>query len=50
MDHPYFSISGEDGSFKLLDIPPGNYTIRLWHETLGVKEFSVVIRGSEIFL
>jgi hypothetical protein len=34
--HPYFVITGKDGSFALKNIPPGNYTVQAWHEKYGV--------------
>lgn len=35
VDTPYWAKSGEDGAFAIGDLPPGNYTIATWHETLG---------------
>lgn len=31
-EHPYYAVSGEDGRFRIEDVPPGQYTLRLWHE------------------
>lgn len=30
--HPFFAVSGEDGSFTLKGVPPGKYTVVAWHE------------------
>jgi hypothetical protein len=30
--HPYYSVTDEHGSFKLTDVPPGEYEIEAWHE------------------
>lgn len=40
-DHPYFAITGADGSFELRGLPPGTYTLNVWHETLGTAHKSV---------
>lgn len=37
-DHPYFAVTGADGSFEWKDVPPGEYTLRAWHEKLGRQE------------
>lgn len=29
---PYFTISTADGSFTILAVPPGVYTVHVWHE------------------
>jgi len=34
-DHPYYAITDSHGNFHIDNIPPGTYTIALWHE--GVK-------------
>ncbi len=31
-DNPYFVVTLKDGNFKLDNIPPGNYTLKTWHE------------------
>lgn len=30
--HPFFAVSGEDGSFTIKSVPPGKYTVVAWHE------------------
>jgi hypothetical protein len=30
-DHPYFAVTGKDGSFKIANVPPGKYTIEAYH-------------------
>ncbi len=47
VDHPFFSVTGDDGSFKLENLPPGTYTIEAWHEKYEVMEQSVTIGDKE---
>lgn len=35
-DHPYYAVSGDDGSFKIDNVPAGKHTVQLWHES-GAK-------------
>lgn len=43
VDHPYFAVSGADGAFKIADVPPGEYTVKAWHEKLGEKDGKVKV-------
>ena len=47
LDHPFFGVTGPDGSFSLDGLPPGTYTIEAWHETLGTETQSVTIAEKE---
>lgn len=33
--HPYFAVTGEDGSFEIKGLPAGKYTVSAWHELYG---------------
>ena len=46
-DHPYFAVTGPDGSFDLKNIPPGTYTVTAWHELYGTSQQSVTIGPKE---
>ena len=47
-DHPFFAVTGADGGFSLDGLPPGDYVVEAWHETLGtqVQTVSVPAEGS----
>lgn len=32
VEHPYFAITDEEGTFKIENVPPGTYKIKMWHE------------------
>ncbi len=36
--HPFFAVTGDDGTFTLKGVPPGTYTIEAVHEKYGRKE------------
>jgi len=46
-DHPYFSVSSTDGTFDLDRLPPGDYVIEAWHETLGTQTQAVSVAPNE---
>jgi len=41
--HPYFQVTGQDGSFSLKNVPPGTYTLTAWHEHYGTSEQTVTL-------
>ena len=43
--NPYFHVTGEDGTFKLDQVPPGKYTINVWHEKLGEQKKEVTVEA-----
>ncbi|MGH7502301.1 MAG: carboxypeptidase regulatory-like domain-containing protein [Longimicrobiales bacterium] len=45
-DHPWFAVSDENGSFAIEDVPPGEYILEAWHESLGVRQQQVTVRAT----
>ena len=43
LDHPYFAVTDAEGRFTLRDVPPGDYTLAVWHERLGTKTTRVTV-------
>jgi plastocyanin len=42
-ENPYAAVTGKDGKFSMSDVPPGTYTLHVWHEVLGTKELTVTV-------
>jgi plastocyanin len=47
MKTSHYFVTGEDGAFRLPNLPPGKYTITAWHETYGTRSQQVTITGAE---
>jgi hypothetical protein len=47
LPHPFYAVSGTDGSFAIKGLPPGTYTIEAWQEKYGTQTGTVTVTGSE---
>jgi plastocyanin len=43
LDTPYFGLTDKDGNFELQDVPPGDYTLKVWHEKLHFKKQQITV-------
>lgn len=43
LDHPFYAVTGEDGTFSIEGLPVGEYTIEAWHEEFGPQTQTVTI-------
>jgi plastocyanin len=41
--HPYFAVTDASGSFSLPNLPPGTYTLEVWHEKLGTRTQQITV-------
>ena len=41
--HPFFAVTGDDGSFKITGVPAGKYTVEAWHERYGTKTAEITV-------
>lgn len=47
LDHPFHGVTGPDGKFTIKGLPPGKYTIEVWHEKYKSITEEVEIKGKE---
>lgn len=47
LPHPAFAVTGPDGRFEIKGVPPGTYTLSVWHERLGTAEQTVTLGVKE---
>jgi hypothetical protein len=47
LKNSHFAVTDADGSFKLPDLPPGKYTLTVWHESFGTESQQIVVGGND---
>jgi hypothetical protein len=48
MEHPFFNVSKDDGTYAIDDLPPGEYTLEAWHEKLGKQRKTVTVGADDL--
>jgi plastocyanin len=43
LDNPFFVHPDNDGTFKIDHVPPGTYTLRVWHERLTASDQKITV-------
>lgn len=46
VENPYYDLSRDDGSFRITDVPPGRYTLIVWHEYTGEESIPVAVTAN----
>ncbi len=46
-EHPFFDVTGKEGTFELKNLPPGKYVIEAWHEAFGTQTLTVEVASGE---
>lgn len=47
-DHPYFATTARDGSFAIDSVPPGRYTLVVWHERGPIVTREVTLAAGQV--
>mgnify|MGYP001561572275 CR=1 FL=1 len=42
-DHPYYAVTGADGTFTIPNVPPGQHTVKIWHERYGIQTRQITV-------
>ncbi len=42
-NHPFYAVTGDDGSFSIKNLPAGEYTVEVWHEKYGSQTAKVKV-------
>ena len=45
--NPYFTVTDENGRFKIENVPAGSYKLEAWQEKLGKKTSDVTVKATE---
>ena len=45
--HPFFAVTDDKGEFVIKNVPPGTYTIEVWHEKLGTQSQKITVSAGE---
>ena len=43
LDHPFFAVTGENGSFEIDGLPAGTYTLAAWHVKAGEQKQEITV-------
>ncbi|MFQ5665609.1 MAG: carboxypeptidase regulatory-like domain-containing protein [Candidatus Binatia bacterium] len=46
-ENPYHTVTDAQGRFRLEQVPPGTYTLNVWHELLGSTERDVTVESGK---
>ena len=47
LDHPFFGVTSEQGSFGIENLPAGDYVLEAWHEEFGTQTVDITVVDGE---
>jgi hypothetical protein len=45
--HPFFAVTGDDGTFTIKNLPAGTYTLEAFHETYGPVDQQITVGAND---
>ena len=48
MDHPFFGVTDDAGTYTIDDLPPGEYTLAVWHEKFGKQQQKITVGDGDL--
>ena len=46
-EHPYYTTTDANGAFRLAGVPAGEYTVQVWHESIGQRTQTISVPAGE---
>jgi len=47
LDHPFYGVTAADGRYKIKGLPPGQYTLEVWHESYKSVTQQIEVKAKE---
>ncbi|HLK62701.1 MAG TPA: carboxypeptidase regulatory-like domain-containing protein [Bryobacteraceae bacterium] len=47
VSNPFYAVTGDDGSYTIKGLPPGTYTIEVWHEKFGTQDQTITVGAKD---
>jgi len=47
-EHPFYALTNDQGEFTLANVPPGQYTLQVWQESLGIVTRAVTVSDTAV--
>lgn len=47
VEHPYFAVTDDDGTYEIKNVPPGDYEVEVYHEKLKTQTQKVSVKPNE---
>ena len=48
VQNPYYFITGDDGTFRIENVPPGDYVVNAWHPQMDIRSQNIHVAGNEV--